>query len=69
MLLDALIYKRTGFIFPDCNGFFRSTDDIPIRQDRKRDASYFKGTWKIFVVIIVIVTCLVPVCYQPELVT
>jgi uncharacterized membrane-anchored protein len=27
-------------------------------KDKKRDASYFKGTWKIFAVIIIIVTCL-----------
>ncbi|MGP8217757.1 MAG: hypothetical protein ACLQQ4_19485 [Bacteroidia bacterium] len=58
MLLDALITKGQALFFLVAMACFGVLMIYLYRLDRKRDASYFKGTWKIFVVIIIIVTCL-----------
>lgn len=58
MLLDALITKGQALFFLVAMALFGMLMIYLYRKDRKRDADYFKGTWKIFAVIIIVVTCL-----------
>jgi len=58
MLLDALITKGQALFFLIAMTCFGGLMVYLYGKDKKRDASYFKGTWKIFAVIIIIVTCL-----------
>jgi hypothetical protein len=58
MLLDALITKGQALFFIIVMALFAMLMVVLYRQDRKRDASYFKGTWKIFIVIIAVFTAL-----------
>jgi len=54
MLLEALITKGQALFFMFAMTMFGALMIVLYRQDKKRDASYFKGTWKIFVVIIAV---------------
>jgi len=58
ILLDALITKGQALFFLIAMACFGVLMIYLYGKDRKRDASYFKGTWKIFAVIILVVTCL-----------
>jgi hypothetical protein len=58
MLLDALITKGQGIFFLIAMAGFGVLMMFLYKQDKKRDAKYFKGTWMIFVVLMLIVTFL-----------
>lgn len=58
MLLDALITKGQALFFIIVMALFAMLMVVLYKQDRKRDATYFKGTWKIFIVIIAVFTAL-----------
>jgi hypothetical protein len=54
-LLDGeLITKGQGLFFICFAAVFAVIMIILYRQDFKRDSSYFKGTWKIFLGIIIV---------------
>ena len=58
-LLDGeLITKGQALFFIIVMTLFALFMIVLYRQDFKRDASYFKGTWKIFLAIIVVFTAL-----------
>ncbi len=55
LLLDGeLITKGQSLFFLIIMSLFAVLMIVLYRQDFKRDASYFKGTWKIFVGIILV---------------
>ena len=55
VLLDGeLITKGQGLFFIGFAAVFAVVMIILYRQDFKRDSSYFKGTWKIFLGIIIV---------------
>jgi hypothetical protein len=55
ILLDGeLVTKGQALFFIIFMGIFAAIMVVLYRQDFKRDASYFKGTWKIFVGIILV---------------
>jgi len=59
ILLDGeLITKGQALFFLIVMALFAVLMIFLYKQDYKRDASYFKGTWKIFVGIIVVFTVL-----------
>jgi len=53
-----MISKGQALFFLIAMALFGMLMMVLYKQDRKRDANYFKGTWKIFVGIIVVVTIL-----------
>ena len=58
MLLDALITKDQGLFFLIAMACFGVLMMFLYRQDNKRHKTYFKGTWMIFAVLMLIVTFL-----------
>ena len=58
MLLAALITKGQALFFLIAMSCFGVLMITLYRKDRKRDPNYFRGTWKIFAAIIVIVSIL-----------
>jgi hypothetical protein len=59
VLLDGeLITKGQALFFLIAMALFAVLMIFLYKQDYKRDATYFKGTWKIFVGIIVVFTVL-----------
>jgi len=58
MLLNALISKGQALFFLFAMAAFGALMIFLYGKDRKRDPNYFKGTWKIFAAIILIVTLL-----------
>jgi glucan phosphoethanolaminetransferase (alkaline phosphatase superfamily) len=58
MLLDALITKGQALFFLIAMSCFGVLMIVLYRKDRKRDPNYFRGTWKIFAAIILIVSIL-----------
>ena len=58
-LLDGeMITKGQALFFLVIMSLFAIVMIVLYKQDYKRDAGYFKGTWKIFIGIIVIFTLL-----------
>lgn len=59
MLLDDLLLSKGQILFfLVAMAAFASLMMFLYNKDKKRDADYFKGTWKIFAVLILIVTIL-----------
>jgi len=58
MLLAALITKGQALFFLIAMSCFGVLMIVLYRKDRKRDPNYFRGTWKIFAAIILIVSIL-----------
>ena len=58
MLLDELLTKDQLLFFLLAMAAFAVLMMFLYRKDKKRDKEYFKGTWIIFAVLIVIVTIL-----------
>jgi hypothetical protein len=59
MLLDDLLLSKGQILFfLVAMAAFAFLMIFLYTKDKKRDASYFKGTWKIFAVLIIIVTIL-----------
>jgi hypothetical protein len=59
MLLDEpLITKSQMLFFLIAMAVFAAGIIVLYKQDKKRDKEYFKGTWKVFFVLIIIVTVL-----------
>jgi len=58
LLEGELITKGQALFFLIAMSLFAVLMVILYRQDFKRDGSYFKGTWKIFLGIIVVFTLL-----------
>jgi hypothetical protein len=59
VLLDGeLVTKGQALFFLVIMSLFAVLMIVLYRQDFKRDSSYFKGTWKIFVGIILVFTFL-----------
>jgi len=58
LLEEPLLSKGQLFFFLIAMICFAAIMMILYRQDKKRDKDYFKGTWQIFVVLIIIVTVL-----------
>jgi hypothetical protein len=59
ILLDGgLVTKGQALFFLIAMAIFAMFMIVLYKQDFKRDASYFKGTWKIFVAIIAVFTAL-----------
>jgi hypothetical protein len=58
LLEGELVTKGQALFFIVFAAVFAVVMIVLYRQDFKRDASYFKGTWKIFVGIIAIFTFL-----------
>lgn len=55
VLLDGeLITKGQGLFFIGFAAVFAVVMIVLYRQDFKRDSTYFKGTWKIFIGIILV---------------
>jgi len=55
VLLDGeLITKGQGLFFIGFAAVFAVVMIVLYRQDFKRDSTYFKGTWKIFLGIIIV---------------
>ena len=58
LLENQLITKGQMLFFLIAMAIFAFVLLYLYRQDRARDKEYFKGTWKIFIVLIAIVTVL-----------
>jgi hypothetical protein len=58
LLEEQLITKGQMLFFLIAMAVFAFIMMFLYRQDKKRDKDYFKGTWKIFAVLIAIVTVL-----------
>jgi len=58
LLEEQLITKGQMLFFLIAMALFAIVMMFLYRQDKKRDKDYFKGTWKIFIVLILIVTVL-----------
>jgi hypothetical protein len=58
LLEGEMVTKGQGLFFIIVMAIFAVFMVYLYRQDFKRDAGYFKGTWKIFVGIIVVFTLL-----------
>ncbi|NNM95433.1 MAG: hypothetical protein HKL88_08230 [Bacteroidia bacterium] len=58
MLLDELLTKNQLLFFLASMFVFGILMMVLYRQDKKRDKEYFKGTWLIFAVLMLIVTIL-----------
>lgn len=58
LLEGELVTKGQALFFLVAMAFFAALMIFLYKQDFKRDANYFKGTWKIFVAIIVVFTAL-----------
>jgi hypothetical protein len=58
ILLDSMITKGQALFFLIAMAIFAVIMLVLYKQDFKRDKSYFKGTWKIFVAIIAVFTAL-----------
>ena len=58
LLEEPLLSKGQLLFFLIAMICFAAIMMILYRQDKKRDKDYFKGTWQIFVVLIIIVTVL-----------
>ena len=70
MLLEGeLITKGQALFFLIAMSFFAVLMIVLYRQDFKRDGSYFKGTWKIFVGIIAVFTLLFMIVLEQEIIT
>jgi phosphatidylglycerophosphate synthase len=58
LLEEQLITKGQMLFFLIAMAVFAMVIMVLYRQDKKRDKAYFKGTWKVFFILIVIVTVL-----------
>lgn len=58
LLEGELITKGQGLFFLISMSLFGILIIALYRKDRSRDVNYFKGTWKVFLALIVVVTLL-----------